>query len=62
MAITNTDEFLAYSSFNDTGGVTTSDTFNTWRKKTNGIINAIDVGIVIIYCCCWYYIYCCCWY
>lgn len=42
MAITNTDEFLAYSSFNDTGGVTTSDTFNTWRKKTNGIINAID--------------------
>lgn len=42
MAITNTDEFLAYSSFNSTGGVTTSDTFNTWRKKTNGIINAID--------------------
>jgi hypothetical protein len=42
MAITNTDEFLAYSSFNSTGGVTTADTFNTWRKKTNGIINAID--------------------
>jgi len=42
MAITNTDEFLAYSSFNSAGGITTSDTFNTWRKKTNGIINAID--------------------
>ena len=42
MAITNTDEFLTYSSFNVTGGVTTSDTFNTWRKKTNGIINAVD--------------------
>jgi hypothetical protein len=41
MPITNTDEFLAYSSFKDSG-VTTSDTFNTWRKKTNGIINAID--------------------
>jgi hypothetical protein len=41
MPITNTDEFLAYSSFNSSG-VTTSDTFNTWRKKTNGIINAID--------------------
>lgn len=42
MPITNTDEFLAYSSFNSAGGVTTSDTFNTWRKKTNGIINTID--------------------
>ena len=42
MAITNTDEFLAYSSFNSAGGVTTSDTFNTWRKKTNGIIYAVD--------------------
>jgi len=47
MAITDTDEFLAYSSFNSTGGVTTADTFNTWRKKTNGIINAID-NITII--------------
>ena len=42
MPITNTDEFLDYSSFNSTGGITTSDTFNSWRKKTNGIINELD--------------------
>lgn len=42
MPITNTDEFIPYASFNDSGGITTSDTFNAWRKKTNGIINAID--------------------
>lgn len=42
MPITNTDEFVPYTSFNNDGGVTTADTFNTWRKKTNGIINALD--------------------
>ena len=42
MPITNTDEFISYTSFNSSGGITTSDTFNTWRKKTNGIINALD--------------------
>ena len=42
MPITNTDEFISYTSFNSSGGIATSDTFNTWRKKTNGIINALD--------------------
>jgi hypothetical protein len=46
MPITDTDEYIDYSSFNNDGGVSTGDTFNTWRKKTNGIINAID-GISI---------------
>jgi len=46
MPITDTDEYIDYSSFNNDGGITTGDTFNTWRKKTNGIINAID-GISI---------------
>ena len=41
MAITNTDEFTVYDTFK-TSGIVTSDTFNGWRKKTNGIINELD--------------------
>jgi hypothetical protein len=41
MAITNTDEFTVYNTFK-ISGIVTSDTFNSWRKKTNGIINELD--------------------
>ena len=41
MALTDTQEFTAYNSFN-TSGIVTSDTFNSWRKKNNGMINEID--------------------
>ena len=41
MALTDTDEFTVYNTFN-TNGVVTSDTLNSWRKKTNGIINEVD--------------------
>jgi len=41
MAIIDNNEFTSYGTFN-TSGIVTSDTFNSWRKKTNGIINEVD--------------------
>ena len=36
-----------YTTFNDlkASGVVTADTFNTWRKKTNGLIVLLDGGL-----------------
>lgn len=39
MPIANTDA-VAFEAFKESG-VITSDTFETWRKKTNGIVNAL---------------------
>ena len=41
MALTDAQEFTEYNTFSNTG-IVTSDTFNSWRKKTNGMINEID--------------------
>jgi len=42
----DTSEFTDFSTFN-TAGVVVSDTFNTWRKKTNGIINAVNTNTLL---------------
>jgi hypothetical protein len=43
MAITDATEFSTFDNDGDTNGsgVITADTFNEWRKKTNGIINKL---------------------
>jgi hypothetical protein len=41
MPITDQEQFIDYDTFKNEG-VVVADTFNSWRKKTNGIINELD--------------------
>jgi hypothetical protein len=48
MAISDNDQHTPFASI-VTDGVTSIDSFNTWRKKTNGIIKVIDDGLITRY-------------
>jgi hypothetical protein len=45
MPISDTDQHTPFNNIT-TDGVTSIDTFNTWRKKTNGIIKVINDGLI----------------
>lgn len=42
----DTSEFTDFSTFTS-DGVVVSDTFNAWRKKTNGIVNAVNTNTLL---------------
>jgi hypothetical protein len=48
MPISDTDQHTTFSNI-VADGVTSIDTFNTWRKKTNGIIKVINDGLITRY-------------
>ena len=48
MAISDTDQHIPFINI-VADGVTSIDTFNTWRKKTNGIIKVINDGLITRY-------------
>jgi hypothetical protein len=48
MPISDTDQHTPFNNIT-TDGVTSIDTFNTWRKKTNGIIKVINDGLITRY-------------
>ena len=48
MPISDTDQHIPFLNI-VADGVTSIDTFNTWRKKTNGIIKVINDGLITRY-------------